>query len=365
MKKLKKTFVLTLLSFSNLFVLALVFNSYFSNQEPIKLFSVSKNFEDLKEKIQRECEKELQAILNGERTSFICSVTLQKKHKGISYSLRTRFKVSKNENKIKIQEVSGKLREKKQHITQARLCENCIQDKELEDSASQNITELMKEILIVAEDIYDTAQESVETAYREYNEKDRERRRAQLKENRCEGTWNTDTESFEEFTEAEEQLNCRLTQISNLNNPLEVESFYHKKLKQELWKIALTEDKYLLEEGLLDQFKDPYRNSLSIRSSASLLENYLHWKEDFDILESLEEKRLFLRSISHDIHSMKGFMTEKQAQQDIYYINQGFDGLFAQLNQSAGKLPPTPTQIPAPTSSIDYEAVNKEVEKLY
>ena len=362
MKKLKKTILIALLSFSNLAVLGLVFNSYFSNQEQIKLFSVSESREDLKEKIKRECEKELKAILSGERKSFICSVSLQKKHKGVSYSLKTKFKVSKAENKIKIKEISGKLRDKKQHITTARFCGDCIDDKELEDSATQDITELMKEVLAVAENIYDTAQDSVEKAYKEHNQKDKEKRLAQIKESRCEGVWNATTESFEEFTEIENKLNCRLNQISDLS-PLEAESFYHSKLKKALWQTALSEDKYLLEDGLLDQFKDPYRNSLSVRSSAGLLENYLRWKEDFDILESLNEKQQFLRTISHDVNSMKGFMTKKQARQDLYYINKGFDGLFAQLNQT--NLPQTPTQIPAPTSPINYEAVSKEVEKLY
>ncbi|MCZ0932278.1 MAG: hypothetical protein OXJ52_03890 [Oligoflexia bacterium] len=364
MKKLKKKIFIAILSFFNLAVLGLVFNSYFSSQEQIHLFSVSESLEDLKGKIQRECEKELKAILNGERNSFICSVSLQKKHKGVSYSLKTRFKVSKEEDKIKIKEISGKLRDTKQHITEARFCGDCAEDKELEDSATQDITELMKEVLTVAEDIYDQAQDSVEKAYEEYNQKDKEKRLVQIKERNCEGAWNEEAESFEEFTETEDKLKCRLNQISNLNSPLEAESFYHSKLKKELWHLALSEDKYLLEDGLLDQFKDPYRNSLSVRSSAGLLESYLRWKEDFDILESLEEKQNFLRAISSDVNSMTGFMTEKQARQDIYYLNKGLDGLSAQLNQQATNLPQTPTQIP-PAPSINYEAVSKEVDKLY
>ena len=366
MKNLKKTVLIAFLSLSNLAILGLVFNSYFASHEQIKLFSVSESFEDLKGKIQNECEKELKAILDGERTSFICSVSLQQRHKGVSYSLKTRFKISMEEGKIKIQEISGKLRDKKQHITEARLCENCISDKQLEDSATQDITELMKEVIAIAEDIYDKAQSSVETAYEEYNQKDRERRIAKIKERRCEGVWNEETESFEIFTETEDKLKCQLNQISNLDSPLEVESFYHNKLKKELWHLAFSEeDRYLLEDGLLDQFEDPYRYSLSVRSSTGLLENYIRWKEDFDVLESVREKQQFLRAISQDVNSMKGFMTEKQAEQDFYYLNKGFDGLLAQINQSATSLPQTPTQIQAPASDINYDTVRKEVETLY
>ena len=365
MKKLKKKTFIALLAVCNLTALGLIFNSHLSSQEQIKLFSVSENLEDLKRKIKRECEKDLKDILAGERTSFICSVSLQKKHKGVSYSLKTRFKISKEGNKIKIKEISGKLRDAKQHVTEAQFCGDCSEDKELEDSATQDITELMKEVLTVAEDLYDTAQDSVEKAYEEYNQKDKEKKLAQIKEKRCEGAWNEETESFEEFTETEERLNCRLKQISNLNSPLETESFYHSKLKKELWHLALSEDKYLLEDGLLNQFKDPYQNSLSVRSSTGLLENYLRWKDDFDILESLEEKQNFLKAISHDVTSITGLMTEKQAQQDIYYLNKGLDGLSAQLNQQANSLPQNPLQIPTTTPSINYEAVSQEVDKLY
>ena len=363
MKKLKNLTLIALLSFSNLAVLGLVFNSYFSNQEQIKLFSVSEDTAVLKQKIQKECESELKAILDGKRTSFICSVSLQKKHKGVSYSLKTRFKVSKEKDKIKIKEISGKLRDKKKHITEAQFCGDCTGDIELEDSAVEDISELMKELLAVAEDIHDSAQDSVETAYKNYNQKDKERRLARIKERKCEGAWNSETESFEEFTEPEDRLNCRISQMSDLNSPLEAEDFYHSKLKRELWRLALSEDKYLLEEGLLNQFKDPYSNSLSVRSSTGLLENYLRWKEDFDILESLAEKQNFLKGISQDVNSMKGFMTEKQAQQDLYYLNKGFEGLLSRLNQV--NLPQSPTQTQSPSPSIDYEAVSREVEKLY
>ena len=365
MKKLKQSIFILFLSCSNLAVLGLVFNSYFSNQDQIKLFSLSEDLEDLKGKIQKECETDLKAILKGDRKSFICSVDLEQKHRGVSYKLKTRFKVSREESKIKIQEISGKLRDTKQHVTEAQFCGDCIPDKELEDSASEDISELMKELSIIAENIYDKSQESVEKAYEEHNKKDKAQRIAKVKERNCEGFWDEETESFEKFTDREDKLNCRLKQFSNLDETLELESFYHKELKKELWLTALSEDKYLLEDGLLDQFKDPYRNSLSVRSSTGLLENYLRWKKDFDILDSLTEKQTFLKSISPNINTMRSFMTDKQSQQDYYYLNKGFDGLLTQLNQVTDNLPRTSIHIPAPEPAIDYEAVRKEVDKLY
>ena len=387
MKNIKKTLLIFFLSCSNLFVLGLIFNSFFSNQEQIRLFSVSENREDLKTKIERNCEKELKAILAGERNSFICSVNLQQRHKGVSYSLKTRFKVSKEEDKIKIKEISGQLRDKKQHVTEARFCGDCIEDKELVDSATEDITELMKEVLILAENIYDKAQDSVEEAYQEYNQAEKEKRTAIARAKKCEGTWNKQTNSFEEFSDREDKLKCLLSQSNNLNDLLSSESFYHKKLKKELWNIALSEeDQFLLKDGLLNQFKDPYRNSLSVTSSVGLLESYIRWKEDYDILESIEEKQSFLKSITPDVSYMKSLMSDEQSQQDLYYLNKGFDGLFASLNESKNlnplEIPDEPINYRAVSeeadsfidyetlnekanSSIDYEAVSKEVENLY
>ncbi|MCY4320844.1 MAG: hypothetical protein OXC37_00345 [Bdellovibrionaceae bacterium] len=357
---MKKIILIAVLSVSNLAILGLIFHNYSSSRSQISFFSVSEGREDLERKIEQECQSDLEAVLKADQRSFICSVSLQKKHKGVPYTFKTRFKVSKRDGKIKIQEISGQLRDTKEHITEAEFCGNCTSDKELEDSATQSITELMKEVLIIAAEVHDTAQDSVEKAYENYEEKDNERKLALIKESNCEGVWNLELEEFEEFTETEDKLNCRLKQISNLNSPLEVESFYHDNMKKELWHMALSNNEYLLENNLLNQFKDPYRNSLSIRSSIALLENYQRWKEDFDILESLDKKTNFLRSISEDIRLTKAFMTEEQAQQDIYYLNKAFDGLLYQSNQNPQNLTPTSIQLP-----IDYGAVSEEVKKLY
>ena len=387
MKSLKKTFIIFCLSCSNLIILGLVFNSFFSNQEQIRLFSISESREDLKAKIERNCQAELTAILEGGRSSFICSVNIQQRHKGVSYSLKTRFKVSKTGDKIIIKEISGQLRNKKQHVTEARFCGDCIEDKELTDSATEDITELMKEVLILAENIYDNAQDSVEEAYQEYNQAEREKRMAKSKAEKCEGAWNEETNSFEEFKDREDKLRCLLSQSNNLNDLLSSEKFYHERLKKELWNIALSEeDQFLLEDGLLNQFKDPYRNSLSVTSSAGLLESYIRWREDYEILESIEDKQKFLSSIAQDVSYMKSLMSDKQSQQDIYYLNKGFDGLFAKLNPTENIAPPQIADEPInyrsvseeasnsidnnvmleeTSSPIDYEAVSQEVEKLY
>ena len=372
MKTFVKSILIMFLGFSNLAVLGVVFHSYFNNHQSLKLFSFSEDRNDLKEKIHKECKKELKELLQNKRISFICSVTLNQRHKGASYTLATKFKIKKTEEgKIQITEKKGAIRNSTQHATEADFCNDCLpEDKELTDSATTDITELIKEVTEVAEEMLDTAQESVQNAYKKHNEKDKAKRIARIKERDCKGSWNSETESFEEF-DVEEKLNCRMRQISRLKT-VDVENFYHDKLKKELWLTALSDDDYVLD-GLLDKFKDPYRYSLSVRSSTGLLKNYLDWKDDFEVLDSLEEQRVFLNHIKGDIYSMANFMKKERAQQDLYYLNKGFDGVLARLNQATQALPrsmpglPAPGSAPAPavpSPAIDYEAVRKQVQDL-
>ena len=380
MEAVAKKILIISLGFSNLAVLGMVFHSYFNNHQSLKLFSVAENRSDLKEKIHKECKKELAELLNGKRVSFICSVNLDQKHRGASYTLSTKFKVKKEGNKIKIIEKKGAIRDSTQHATEADFCNECLEDRELEDSATKDITELMKEVIEVADEMFDKAQESVENAYEKYNEKDREKRIARIKERDCKGSWNDGTEKFEEFN-VEEKLDCRMKQVSRLS-PLDVEKFYHNKLKKELWLAALSDDDYALD-GLMDEFNDPYRYALSVRSSTGLLKNYLNWKNDFEVLESVEDQIAFVNQIKGHINHTADFMGKERSQQDLYYLNKGFDGVLARLNQATQALPrsssvpglpapgsasvpgpaPAPTPV-APSPAIDYEAVRRQVKDL-
>ena len=358
MKHLKKNFI-ALLSLSNVLVLGLVFNVYFGNSQKIYLFSLAENLEDLKQKIQQDCAEDFSKILNGLEKHFICQVDLDQSHKGVSYKFKAEFKVSQQGDSIRITEIVGKLRDKKDHITEAHFCNDCFNERSLDSSS--NMEELMTEVSDLVEDMYNSAQDSVEEAYNEEKQSDSKRRLAKIRERECEGFWNEESQIFEEFTQAGDRLHCRLNQIHEMDSLLEIEQFYHEKLKKQLWNVALSEEeKASLTNEFFDSFHSPYRYSLSVRSSMALLENYTRWKEDFDILESLRDKQLFLKEITQDVRSLMSFMSSDQFEQDLYYLNQGFDGLYKKLEPADIN-----SQKSIPSPNIDYETVSEEVKKLY
>ena len=368
MKTLQKKIVILLLSFSNLAVLGLIFHSYFDSHPRLLLFSTSEDNTDLKEKIKKECQKSLQELVEGKRSSFICNVKVKQKQKEASYSLRTRVKITKNDKGFAI-EGQGRISNPTQHATEAQFCGDCTRS----DTVTENkLEDIMNQVLDIAETVYFEAQDSVRKARSEYNKKDRDKRMATLKERRCEGRWNEDEEQFEEF-DTEERLKCKMERISKLDLPLEIEKFYHKNLKNELWNTALSEDDYLLDD-VLNQFNNPYRNSFSVRSSAGLLKNYLTWKDDFEILDSMEQKNNFVRMIKGDVDQMTRFMTKEQSQKDLYFLNQGFEGLLSKLNHATRSLPrlssPPSRQAPldSPTRQtsppINYEDVKRQTKDL-
>lgn len=359
MKKLWKKILVALLGFSNLAVLGVVFHIYFDSHQSMLLFSTSEDQNDLEEKIQTECSKFSKEFVEGKRSSFICNAKVSQKDKGASYSLRTRFKVKKSDLGCEI-EGQGRISNPTQHATEAHFCNGCTRTDQVKENKCKDI---MYQILTMAATIYSEAQTSVRKAHEEHSKKDRERRMADLKERHCEGAWNEDKEKFEEF-DTEERLACKMEKISSLDLPLEIEEFYHKKLKNELWKTALSENDDILSD-LMDKFKNPYRYTFSVRASAGLIKNYLDWKDDFEILDSIKQKENFVRAVKRDVDQMISLMSKEQSQKDFYYLNQGFDGLLAKLNQATASMP----RLTEPSSSnpppVNYEDVRKQVKDLY
>jgi len=345
MKALQKKILIAFLCFSNLAVLGLVFHAHFDSHQNLFLFSTAENMADLRKKVKRECKQSLEELVKGKRSSFICNVRVKRD----SYTLRTKVTVTKKKNGGFVLTGQGAMREKKKHATEAQFCNDCS----FENTVEQNgkLTEVMGQVIDMAEKFYEDAQESVKKAQKKYNKKNRAKRIAKIKEQRCEGRWNETDEQFEEF-ELEDRLKCKKNRISELDLPLEIEDFYHRDIKKELWRTALSDDYYLLEDlDLLDMFnKDPYRYPFSVRASANLLGRYInHWRDDFDSLGSLPSQINFVRNIKSEVNQMTNLMKKEQSQIDLYYLNKSFDGLLAkvkQIDHRMPRLPSSPTQSP-------------------
>ena len=356
----KKLILILALSLSNLFILTVVFSHSFSGDRNYQMFS--KSDQSLMSQIKKQCETSFQKVIKGEQTSFICNARIKQKHKGADYELKTRFKVIKEGEKLKIINISEGVINGEKHLTEAKFCDNCIKEREFTDSSASNLTEFMKEISILAEDISLKAEESSKEAFEDYNDKNQAKALARQKEKNCEGVWDKETKSFQEFEDSEEVLKCRLTQMNGQGDLISTEKFYHDTLKKELWTLYEEGEEELLQETLT-YLDDPYRHSLSMRSSVALLRNYTRWKENFDVLDSLKSKRHFIEGISKDVKYLTNFMTTEQSQQDIFYLDEGFDGLYRSINDTTINIEKARSNMIQP--SINYDAVSKEVEGLH
>ncbi len=346
-------------------VLGMVFYAYFESQQGMLfLASSSESSEDLQEKIQKNCQNGLDQILKKERTSFICNVKVkQRKAGGASYTLRTQVTVTRNQSGVLQIEGKGAMRERKRHATEADFCNDCSSESS-EVSAEGGLEEVMSQVLDIAHKIYDMAEVSTETARKEYNKKDREKRLAQLRERHCEGKWDKEDQEFREF-DLEERLDCKMSRMSEMGLPVEVEEFYHRDLKNELWKTAFSDDSYILEDGgLLEELNDPYRYSFSVRASANLLKNYMHWKDDFEVLDSQREKIAFVRKIKSEVDQITNFMSQEQAQKDRFYLNRGFDGLLARIDRLQDSIKKTTPAVGSPVPAVDYDKVREGLGDL-
>ena len=152
-----------------------------------------------------------------------------------------------------------------------------------------------------------------------------------------------------------------MDRIREFELPLEVEAYYHQKVKQALWGVALSEYDHILDDMLQDRFKDPDRHTFSVQTSAGLMRSYLESKDDFALLESRRAKDRFLRRIQREIDGIHSFrlMTEDQFRYDFKALNRGFDGLLHNPFERTGRhsSPHYP--------GINYDRVRDEVQGLY
>ena len=367
---LGKSLLILTLSFSNLFVLFMLF-SLSSGDQTYRFFSKSMDGESLMKRIQSECAESFKQVVEGERKSFICNSKVDGKHKGADYKFKTRFKVSKKEDgTVGFTNISGKFIDGEDHLSEATFCNNCFENQEFADSSASDVTEFMKEVAEhIADKMAEKAKEISDQAYEEYDKANKKRAAARIKEKKCEGVWDKESESFKEFEDRKEKADCWMARMDGKPNSLEIEELYHTELKRELWKLYLEEGNEEELAKILNSFdddpSDPYRYAISVRSSANLLEEFTRWKRGFDTLETDVKKERLLKNFLHSANVVYGSqMTKDQFKQDLYYLNQGFDdkykkvikGISLQIDHARNNLKEVP--------KLDYSAISKEAQGL-
>ena len=326
MKALKTKILFAVLSFSNLAVLGLVVQTYFSSTQSLRMFSVGDDIQDLNEKIKTQCGADVTSFNKGEKEQFTCPVKIKRKQNQASYILRTEMTVKKTKDKILIS-AQGAIRDKTAHAKAADFCNNCSTEIRELEANKQNPQEILKLMTELATSFYQQASQSVDKAKKDYDKAN------QVYQKNCEQHINPQTGLVEKLS-LEQRLACNLGQISELDLPLEVETFYHNHLKQDLWEIAISDPNYFLKNSeILDRFNRPERYSFSVQVSLALLKDFLDWKTHYNGLKSQQAKTKFLKQLKSKLDKILSFMTPEQSEKDLYYLNKGFDELLVGLDK--------------------------------
>ena len=150
----------------------------------------------------------------------------------------------------------------------------------------------------------------------------------ELEEESCGGFFDKKTQTFKKFN-TRERLECKINQFFQIETLLDKESFYYTHIDKELWRLALSDDKLILNE-FLNQFSG--YNNISILSSISLIQSYLDWKTFFMSLDSPEKKKTFLISLQDDVDFLTQLMQKEQAENSLKFLDRGFDHLYLKIN---------------------------------
>ena len=375
MKSLRKKILALFLGMSNLVVFGLVFQTYIDGgYTKINLFSRNDRADKIEKKVRKSCGGTLfEQLKNEERTSFLCAITVSRRHNGASYKLRLNYLVQKGSEQNG-QDYTFTLQERKMLnrdrtiAVEADFCNDCEDGNENTGHGS-DMSGLMEAIIAHAGEIYTEAENAVEEAQEEHNRQSRLKQQSLDRENRCEGIWDEDNKDFEEF-HPDERLECKMKKISRLGSPLEVENYYHNELGRDLWQLAVSDDDSDVRDFFEDHdFSNPYRYTLSVRSSTGLLKNYVtDWKDRFAEMDDTE-RRYFANRLDSELERVKA-MTQRRSNEvdvDRYYLNQGLDGALAGLRRSQEKLNrPVVTPSPSPPASgeWDWDAIREGTRGL-
>ena len=363
MKNKSRIFTIGIAS-SNLFVLGLVFSVYFTNSNhKIELYSTSK----VESEVQDHCQEEIQKVIERKRSMYICTLKKVRKDNGSSYTIKTRIIIKRNKDDHVVIETTGVLRDKTRHALEAQFCEDCKYTGDLKDP-NAGLTEIMSEIVHLAETVEDKAKTSVSDARTEFNRKKTLTRLNRTKEKKCLGKWNENSEEFIEFDESE-ILECKMKKFSSMSM-VDKESYYHDTLKKELWKQVLSDnDVDFLSSNLNRIVRQPYNYSLSTRSSANLIDNYIHWKDWFESQDT-ENTNAFILNMQSEAKVLTSFMNQEQKQIDLEFFNKGLveDFQYAEIeNHQTGRATSSPSDvdaIPFPALPVELPS-SHEIENLY
>lgn len=319
-----KKLIVAIIGFSNFVVLASIGGLYLQNNSQSYYFYSKAPDSTLENKIKRSCGEGIKDVNEGKRSQYICNVKLPKHQKGAAYHLSTKVTIKRvkqdsgttDKSKIVIS-AQGKISNQTGHATEANFCEDCKEIVELQDSGSQDI---FKEFVDVANLIQSAAENQVANAADAHKNKMQLRARSKQKEERCLGTWLEQDEEFEEF-DFEQRLDCKISKVNRHKNLYTAEKYYDSEIKSDLWNVAMSDEDYLLPDYLNTLKKSMLMQSLSVKTSTSLMGNYINWKDDY---EDLGPTKKIMSDLENMINTAKTLNINNVSNPDERFLNKAY-----------------------------------------
>lgn len=309
-----------ILGVSNVLVISFVSWTLFQNRSEVNLsYSKAESQNSIEKQVRQKCSKEIQEVAIGKRKLFICNVKLNKTKKDSSYQLGTRILIKKESGKITISGTGNMLSETG-YATESGFCTSCVEKSEF--SQTNDLPTIMQQFVHVAQLIEERAANDVVNGKEKAINKAKIIKAGKAKASRCLGDWNDALETFEEF-DNEEKIECKISKVKSHFNLWNAETEYNKsQLKDDLWKLARSEDHYSVSDHLESLMKSPLQRSLSAKTSFDFLKRYTNWKDSYEDDGPTEDLYHSLQGIINDAKILN---TSNQYDEDIKNLNQSYN----------------------------------------
>ena len=354
-----KTWVVLGLGASNLLVLSFVFNTYLQSGG-ISLYSSI----DIMDLVKRECEEEVERVLKGRAVSQVCRIEMKQRHKGAKYTENQKYKIKKEGTNLVITVEENVLTNRDKHAEriEGTFCEGgCDKNEDLTHNA--NALDVMEAIVAMAEKQEEKVKDRMNEAREEYERARISERVCKVKHRSCEGYWNEEEKICEEY-DTEERLDCKMSKLVRMN-PQQKDRYYRDILKDEFWRVALDndEDPYLITDYLGRIQANPYHFSLSSRTSAGLIGNYVKWRDSYEDLENDYHKDMLINQIVRNAAGLSTHLGE-QGQRDFFHLRTGLNKHFDMAGSRLNSIPTPQSHTPASHTSTPSPA-NQQLLELY
>jgi len=286
-----KSFILLLVGFflGILFYWSLHFTFVLSGKESkVNSFRIIASSTKVSDKL-KDCSQ-IKNITNKDNINIHCSFTTNKRDRGVRYGIRSTVTIKKDASSDKATiSVRNKLKNKRDHITEADYCTGCSEDVTLDLKNLDDLQDVSKAIFNSTSSLLSREEDRIEDAIDDAYELKKEKKRLEKEIASCKVSKDSTVEDIVDI-EPEEKIRCRMNQLENINDDVKRTKFFHSDVKKDLWYLVDQDDPLdpdFFQSELMEELNNPdffNHDYFSVRSSIDLVEKYNHLRLFMDKL---------------------------------------------------------------------------------